>query len=216
VIAQSRFFGESLALIAQGTGFSRFTIAPSDDSLPPGVPSLQCGSLGAFGGFFERKFRAHDYLLGRRNCQLFLKKYFVLPARNSIIDESLKPLGGKQADVVRNFKVPPPNSSVDPQNEPWIPLIPFCNKEVTDEAPKPTRAQIGEFAVAEVVTLIYERASAVIPAMAKSIEAWPVRVGIDDVVRLIGTLGVGKEKLTASLLTQLNDPPNATDSPKPK
>ncbi|HXY25619.1 MAG TPA: patatin-like phospholipase family protein [Candidatus Acidoferrum sp.] len=212
VIAQSRFFGESLALIAQGSGFSRFTIAPSDDSLPPGVPSLQCASLGAFGGFFERKFRAHDYLLGRRNCQLFLQKHFVLPARNPIMKDALGTLDGKQSDVIGKFKVSPPKGGGALQNEPWLPLIPLCSKAVTGEAPKPPRAQIGEFAVSEVVTLIYERARAVIPALGKDIAAWPIRAGIDNIVNLIGLLGLGKNKLTEYLLAQLNDQANSSPS----
>ena len=63
LISQSRFFGESLALIVTNKVFSRFVIAPSDICLP-NKKALQCGSLGAFGGFFDRNFRAHDYALG--------------------------------------------------------------------------------------------------------------------------------------------------------
>jgi hypothetical protein len=65
-----------------GTTFDRYVIAPSDQELVDrykdkkfeGVPpALQCATLGAFGGFFYRGFRAHDYALGRRNCQKFLQ-----------------------------------------------------------------------------------------------------------------------------------------------
>jgi len=205
VIAQSRFFGQSLALIVEGAGSSRFVIAPSDNKLPPGVPSLQCGSLGAFGGFFDRKFRAHDYQLGRRNCQLFLQKQFVLPATNPIMAGGLSALGSKQSEVIRRFMVPPQNENAEPQNEPWIPLIPLCGKSVSEEVAKPQRAQITESAVAEIVTLIYARARAVIPALSEKIGSLPIRVGIAEFANLIGLLGIGKEKLRAYLLTQLND-----------
>ena len=70
VLSQARFFGESLASVAGAPSTSRFFIAPS------GSP-LQCGTLGAFGGFFERSFREHDFQLGRRNCQRFLENSFM-------------------------------------------------------------------------------------------------------------------------------------------
>ena len=32
-----------------------------------------------FGGFLDRRFRVHDYVLGRMNCQQFLRRSFSLP-----------------------------------------------------------------------------------------------------------------------------------------
>lgn len=37
---------------------------------------IACGALNRFGGFFSKRFREHDYLLGRRNCKSFLTKHF--------------------------------------------------------------------------------------------------------------------------------------------
>lgn len=37
---------------------------------------IACGALGGFSGFFDRKFRQHDFELGRRNCQSFIRYYF--------------------------------------------------------------------------------------------------------------------------------------------
>jgi hypothetical protein len=50
--------------------------------------SIACGSFGGFGGFFSKKFREHDFYLGRRNCQRFLQHYFSVPisANNPIIN----------------------------------------------------------------------------------------------------------------------------------
>ena len=39
---------------------------------------ISCGSLDGFGGFFSRGFREHDFELGRRNCQSFLRNYFCI------------------------------------------------------------------------------------------------------------------------------------------
>lgn len=78
LLSQSRFFGESLAAMTTGADFTRFVIAPSDAERP-GRKALQCSAVSAFGGFFDRGFREHDYQLGRRNCQQFLRCHFVLP-----------------------------------------------------------------------------------------------------------------------------------------
>jgi hypothetical protein len=37
---------------------------------------IACAALNRFGGFFSKRFREHDYLLGRRNCKSFLLEHF--------------------------------------------------------------------------------------------------------------------------------------------
>ncbi|HLG39909.1 MAG TPA: hypothetical protein VI461_09585, partial [Chitinophagaceae bacterium] len=37
---------------------------------------LACGEIGGFSGFLKKSFRQHDYQLGRKNCQTFLRYYF--------------------------------------------------------------------------------------------------------------------------------------------
>lgn len=68
--------------------YTRFMIAPirTSDGKTQEF-SIACGSLGGFGGFFNRDFRVHDFMLGRRNCQRFLQQYFCVPtdAQNPII-----------------------------------------------------------------------------------------------------------------------------------
>jgi predicted acylesterase/phospholipase RssA len=160
LISQSRFFGESLALIMTGTVFSRFVIAPSDTTLPPRTPALQCGALGAFGGFFERGYRAHDYALGRRNCQQFLRAQFILPQGNPAIAPGLDPEG----KALAAFGLNPPNTVVDPQNQRWIPLIPLCGTAAV-EVPEPARASMSDTDLDDVVDLIVKRFKAVIPLL---------------------------------------------------
>jgi hypothetical protein len=43
---------------------------------------IACGALGGFSGFLHESFRRHDYLLGRRNAQAFLRWNFALPETN--------------------------------------------------------------------------------------------------------------------------------------
>lgn len=45
-----------------------------------GPKAIACGSLGGFGGFINKEFRVHDFLLGRANCEAFLRRHFTVPA----------------------------------------------------------------------------------------------------------------------------------------
>lgn len=58
-------------------------IAPSREGAIEPEYVIACGSLGGFGGFFNKDFRIHDYFLGRHNCQSFLRKYFVVDLNES-------------------------------------------------------------------------------------------------------------------------------------
>src|SRR5271170_8024857 len=118
LISQSRFQGESLTAVIDTSSYSRFVLAPSDSD-NPGEDALQCGLLSAFGGFFERGFRAHDYQLGRRNCQKFLRDTFRLSVDNPIIAEGLKDLNDPDT-VVGDFKTDPTETI------PTLPIIPLC------------------------------------------------------------------------------------------
>jgi hypothetical protein len=178
LISQSRFFGESLALIMTGQVFSRFMIAPSDTSLPEGTAALQCGTLGAFGGFFDRGYRAHDYALGRRNCQQFLRTQFILPQGNPVIAPGLDAAG----EAVAAFGIDPPNEQVTPQDQRWIPLVPLCGTAAV-EVPQPARAKMSDDDLDDVTDLIVKRFKAVVPLLVPRLPAITVHI-IDFFVAL--------------------------------
>ena len=95
--------------------YSRFMIAPIRTS--GGVTqkeSIACGALGGFGGFFNRDFRVHDFMLGRRNCQRFIQCYFSVPesAKNPIIQHGY---GDLDKDSIRFFM---------PEKTDLLPIIP--------------------------------------------------------------------------------------------
>jgi hypothetical protein len=192
-ISQSRFFGESLAVITTGTS-SRFIIAPSDTALPPGTPALQCASLGAFGGFFERCFRAHDFQLGRRNCQQFLRYHFALPTQNPIIASGLATLGPRAADVLTRFKVKAPPDATSELDCAWVPLIPLCSKVVETDVPEPRPGKITEDDLNEIVDLIDKRLSALMPLLLRDVPSEPVRLCLEGLAKLIELFGKGKTK----------------------
>ena len=164
-LSQSRFLGETLSDLTQSASFSRFIIAPSDPDLAtvkPNEPALQCGTLGAFGGFLDRKFRKHDFLLGRRNCQKFLSSTFLLPVSNPIITNGLKAAGPWAGSVLHFFKQGPPPSL--PKSPPlpldWMPIIPLCGSAIA-EVPPPSREQMTEADLDGVVDLAMKRIKAV-------------------------------------------------------
>jgi hypothetical protein len=85
--------------------FTRFMIAPvrSRDGVAQ-ENSLACGSLGGFGGFFSKELRIHDFMLGRRNCQKFIRKYFCVPesAENPVISYGYANLKKDHLSLIRH------------------------------------------------------------------------------------------------------------------
>jgi hypothetical protein len=81
--------------------YTRFMVLPVryQDDEKQKYP-LACGGLGGFAGFFKKGFREHDFLLGRRNCQLFLQKYFSVP------EEKNNPILRFGYEGVNQFKIP--------------------------------------------------------------------------------------------------------------
>lgn len=180
LISQSRFFGESLSAVAgQNSSSSRFVIAPSEPgSTDPNQSALQCAPLQAFAGFLERGFRAHDYQLGRRNCQQFLKMYFRLDAENAVIKPGLANL---TADQRKPF---------DPDGSGMIQIIPICGSAVDTVAP-PVRAQITEGRIAQVVAWAVKRAEAVVrvlleDAIGPGVKDWLARNALDALIEIWG------------------------------
>lgn len=76
------------AVVLTGQTFSRFMIAPAAAPVqrPDGIKdeTLTSGAAAAFGGFLSEAFRRHDFQLGRRNCQRFLQRHFVLHKENPV------------------------------------------------------------------------------------------------------------------------------------
>ena len=160
LISQSRFLGESLIVATTGPVFSRFIIAPSDGTQAVGS-ALQCGRLGAFGGFMERSFRAHDFLLGRRNCQQFLKAYLLLPVGNPIIDAGQAAAGASAAQIKSQFVVGPPlGYTGDPQGNVWMPVIPLVGA-AANEVPAPARGTITPQAISKIADAVINRFAAI-------------------------------------------------------
>lgn len=86
---QARFRPHDIALATRKDIYSRFLIAPKRKGRESNYSgsSLVGGCLGGFGGFLDENFRAHDYFLGRYNCQKFLRDHLALPANHVLFNQ---------------------------------------------------------------------------------------------------------------------------------
>src|SRR5215468_4691013 len=93
LVDQARFKSSDLIAAADPKIYSRYLVSPSRGQPKPASPNeraqpdLACGLLYAFGGFLDEQFREHDFQLGRRNCQKFLRDHFRLHPQNPVFGE---------------------------------------------------------------------------------------------------------------------------------
>jgi hypothetical protein len=127
LVDQARFKSSDLIAAADPKIYSRHLISPSRGKPKPtspdeaAQPDLACGLLYAFGGFLDEQFREHDFQLGRRNCQKFLRDHFRLHPQNPIFGE---PASAESAPHARRPIIPlVGTAAVEVQPPPW-PAIP--------------------------------------------------------------------------------------------
>lgn len=171
LISQSRFQGEALSLLKDESVFSRFVIAPEDNHISPPVHALQCGALGAFGGFLYKGFRDHDYHLGRRNCQQFLREHFALPIENPLFAGGI---AANRADAATPGGL---------QTTAWMPILPLCGTAAAS-IPRPDRQKLPLSGLDDIVAAAVDRLCNVAAQIARGngffawLFGWEIRVGI--------------------------------------
>jgi len=82
LVSQSQFKLIDLALAEAGEVYSRFLIGPVRHEAGKtirGDRALASYPLNHYFGYFSEHYRHHDFMLGRQNCYLFLRDWFVLP-----------------------------------------------------------------------------------------------------------------------------------------
>lgn len=125
LISQARFKPDELILAKDNSTGSRFAITPSrkigekDAKLP-----ILSGIFGGFGGFLDQTIREHDYRLGRRNAEKFLKDWFRLAKDN--------PVFGGWNGLERHQ--PKDSLGADGSPIPSLPIIPSRNPQPGVEA----------------------------------------------------------------------------------
>jgi hypothetical protein len=139
-MSQAKFKIDELKLARDPNVFSRFIITPTrhltegESKEKEKWPALASNSLAHFGGFLYEEFRRHDFLLGRRNCQRFLQKHFILPVENQLFDQwppDLKKPGSPYLLTVK-----------DGYHLPIIPLVGDLNSRTGE--PQPPWPQMPE------------------------------------------------------------------------
>ncbi len=91
LVQSSRYSTADLSLFLDRSVYSRYLVTPIR-SHPAGNKGHLAGSqaiassrLSAFMGYMCKQFRVHDFMLGRRNCQAFLRGWFSLPPGNTTV-----------------------------------------------------------------------------------------------------------------------------------
>ena len=90
LIGQARFKSSELVHANDPTISSRFMVSPRRSEIGPhlgayGADAVAGGAFDGFGGFFDQSFRLHDFVLGQRNCQNFLREHFLLSVHNPVL-----------------------------------------------------------------------------------------------------------------------------------
>jgi len=81
---QTRYDTADLLLAGNEDVFSRFMLTPTRNG-QTGSDAIASSGLGAFIGFACPAFMRFDYLLGRQNCQRFLRETFILAETNPVM-----------------------------------------------------------------------------------------------------------------------------------
>jgi len=149
---QARFNPEELALAYDEDVYSRFIISPirSDGA----KPAIFSSALGSFAGFLSPQFREHDYELGRRNCQYFLREHFLLSKNNPLF-------ANWDADTAYIRRATYKNAPIE-----LLPIIPLP----LDEPPiqLPDRPQAGTAVKFDLVESLVEKRMDALAASASS------------------------------------------------
>jgi len=183
VTSQMRFKPEELKLSLDDEVYSRFVIAPvyaiNQKKIQP--LAIYGELLGSFGAFLSESFRRHDFQLGRRNAQRFLKNYFVLPETNPLFD-------GWTNDMKLKY-------SVAHRNGPHLPIIPVIQemgKDVFDEIGVPDRPRGAEIDMDDLKKQLRFRVKAVVPKLIAAIPNGIMRTIAKLVWKLDWLIGISK------------------------
>jgi hypothetical protein len=162
LVQNARFKPEDLAMAADPSVGSRFLLAPSRSAewqakavaeSGQAEGAIAAGHLGGFMGFFAKAYREHDYFLGRRNAQRFLRCVFVLPENNKLFKERWSDTDKKKWGVERQ--------GVQGRH---LPVIPLCGDLFDRPEPLPPWPA-GRFDAAEIEALVRRRVDVALPAL---------------------------------------------------
>lgn len=162
---QVRFKPDELAAALDNTVYSRWMIAPSR-SKPNDAGderyAIATGVLGGFGGFLDIKFREHDYQLGRRNCQKFLRDTFLVRDDNPLVYDANAKAPKWPAAAYNNKRFRDVDRKNPGSGKYYCSIIPLVG-EAADEVPEPKWPQIDRQRIEQIQKRIDARLDRLAP-----------------------------------------------------
>ena len=160
LVQQSRFKPDELAMALNANFFSRFLISPERDGNGSDAATrypIASGVLHGFGGFIDESFRRHDFLLGRRNAQAFLRFHLALPEEHALFAGMQdagkekwyvrKPVSGEKTRLAAHT-----TAAADRAGLPIIPLCGGLDQEIViGEADQPKPAAIDQNGLGDLI-----------------------------------------------------------------
>jgi hypothetical protein len=123
---------EQIQLAFDENYYSRYIITPTRSSSATAndrqTPAICATTLGAFGAFLSQDFRLHDYFLGRRNAQQFLRRHFAIPLSSLANNEIFKTEAPFAVTTLKPFVF-----KDSATNEDFFPVIPLCGTAADDQ-----------------------------------------------------------------------------------
>jgi hypothetical protein len=167
---QARFKLEDLLLAQDEQVFSRFVVAPvySDAQGHATKPAIAADLLGGFGAFFAEAFRHHDFQLGRRNCQQFLRSHFALPEDNPLF-------ASQPADRLSRYAVR--DGRPDARGKRQLQIIPVVGDADVD-VPLPRRPRPSDVDLGALRAMITTRLEAVVPRLIDEVPIALMKTGL--------------------------------------
>lgn len=177
---QARFKPDELMLAAHPDVDDRYLVKPVRESEKY---AIACGVLGGFGGFLDHAFRAHDYQLGRRNCQKFLKSILTLPEDHEIVRSWSEAARANPAFRTTDSLGRPAYSIIPLLGSAAeeAPLLPWPRMAQADFDDVATRLQVRVYAVA--AALLGQKLPQFLPWLLLRVALWLKRDALLDFVR---------------------------------
>ena len=146
---------EQIAKAFDETDYSRYIIAPTRTSTPTAndrlSPAITGTTLGTFGAFLSKDFRVHDFFLGRRNAQQFLRNHFTIPvssmSQNPIFQDEAPFIGS----TLQQFLSADSNGQRN-----YFPIIPLCGTAAADQY-FPTWPTAKGYSISSIQDLLTQR-----------------------------------------------------------
>jgi len=145
---QGRFKAQDLIMAARENVHNRYLIGPK-----PGIAS---GAISGFGGAISKEFREYDFMLGRKNCQQFLREEFALTLKNEIIEDGYKNI--TSPGVIDEMKY-------ESAGKNYRPIIPLVTPELREPIEVGDIPKLSKERAKELRGLLSERLETVVPRL---------------------------------------------------